>query len=139
MLSPAAAAAKWASRMQSSGEQMKAGVQSMTVSPTELAANAKDRWEAGVRRAAQEGTFEQGCRSVSLQSWQSDYINKGIPAAQNAARIAQPKVQAFLADFLPYAAQVSAEVAQMPKGTLADSIARSTAAITKLSQYRKRR
>lgn len=117
---------------------MKAGVDAVTVSPTEQAAAAKDQWIAGVQRAAAEGKFENGLRAVSLQDWKTAYKEKGIPAAANAARVAEPKMQRFLADFLPYAAQVSETVKAMPKGTLADSKARANAAIDMLAAYRKR-
>lgn len=137
-LNAAQVAAKWATRLQSSGEAMKAGVNAVTQSPTEAAANAKDRWIAGVQKAATEGTFESGLRAVSLSDWKQSYIDKGIPAVANAARVAQPKMEKFLRDFLPFADGVSQTVAAMPKGTLQDSINRATAAITMLASYKKR-
>lgn len=138
-LSPNVVAQKWANRMASAGESMKAGVQGVTTAPTEQAAQAKDRWMAGLQRAATEGKFEAGLRRVTLEDWKRSMIDKGVANMQNGARTAVPKVQAFLAEFLPFADNVSAEVAAMPKGTIEDSINRSAAAIRKLSQFKRTR
>ena len=132
-------AQKWADRLGRAADSVKNGVNSTTVSPTELAAQAKDRWIAGVQRAAEEGRFEEGLRSVSLSDWQKAMINKGIPNMQTGAREGVTKVEKFMRDFLPFAANVSETIKSMPKGTLQDSIARAETAIRMLAQYRKRR
>lgn len=136
---PNAVAKLWSERMQAAGQKMKDGVNAVTSSPMEAAAAAKDRWIAGVNKAAQEGTFEDGLRSVSLAEWKQAMTEKGVANMQTGARASVPKVERFLRDFLPYAESVSEEIKSMPKGTLADSIARSTAAITKLAAFRKGR
>lgn len=136
---PTTVAQKWASRMAGSGEAMKAGVAAVTTAPTELAAQAKDRYLAGVMRAAEEGKFEEGLRAVSLSDWQRAMTNKGVPNMQTGAREGVTKVEKFMRDFLPFAEQVSQEIAAMPKGSLEDSIARARAAITKMASYRRRR
>lgn len=138
-LSPAAVAQKWANRMASAGESMKNGVQSVTVAPTEQAAAAKDRWMAGLQRAASENKFEAGLRRVSLEDWKRSMIDKGVSNMQNGARTAVPKVTAFLGEFLPFADNVSKEIQAMPKGTIEDSINRSTAAIRKLAAFKRTR
>lgn len=138
-LNAAAIAAKWSNRMAGAGEAMKAGVAAVTVAPTQQAAAAKDRWIAGIQRSAAEGTYEQGLNAVTLQDWQRSMVDKGVTNMQTGARTAQPKVQKFLTDFLPFAASVSEEVAAMPKGTIEDSVNRAAAAIRKLASYRKPR
>lgn len=138
-LSPNVAAQKWANRMASAGEAMKNGVQNVQTAPTEQAAQAKDRWMAGLQRAATEGKFEAGLRRVSLEDWKRSMIDKGVANMQNGARTAIPKVQAFLTEFLPFAESVSQEVASMPKGTIEDSINRSAAAIRKLASFKRTR
>lgn len=138
MISAAAAAQKWANAMQNAGNAMTAGVQAVTQNPAAKAAAAKDLWIQGVQKAAANGSYEQGLAGVTLQSWQQAMIKKGVPNMQTGVQQATPKVQAFLQDFLPYAQTVSDTVAQMPKGTLANSIARATQAITMLANYKKR-
>lgn len=138
-LNAATIAAKWGNRMAGAGEAMKNGVANVTVAPTQLAAAAKDRWIAGIQQAASEGRFEAGLQAVTLQDWQRAMTEKGVSNMQTGARTAVPKVQKFLADYLPFAAQVSDEVAAMPKGTIEDSVNRAAAAIRKLASYRKPR
>lgn len=138
-LSAAAVAKQWADRMQAAGQKMTDGVNNVTTSPTELAAQAKDRWIQGVTKAAADGKFEDGLRSVTLSDWKEAMIKKGVPNMQTGARAGQAKMERFLRDFLPFAEGVSQEIASMPKGTLQDSIARATAAITKLASYRRSR
>lgn len=137
-LSAAAVAKKWADNMANAGAAMKAGVQAVTINPAAQAAAAKDLWLQGVQRAAAEGSFEAGLANTTLQSWQSSMINKGVPNMQTGVKEGLPKMQAFLQDFLPFAQQVSDNVKAMPKGTLANSIARAAAAITQLASYKKR-
>ena len=136
-LNASAVAAKWAARMAAAGDNMKNGVNAVTQNPAEAAAAAKDRWVAGIQKAAAAGKFEQGLANTTLQSWQKAMINKGIPNMQTGAREAQTKVQTFLSQLLPYTSDVSAKVKAMPKGTLSDSINRATAAITMMAQFRK--
>lgn len=139
MLSAQAVAAKWAARMAGAGENMKAGVQAVTDNPAQAAIAAKDRWVSGIQRAAQEGSYEDGLAGVTTESWKSDMINKGIPNMQNGARAAQPKVAKVFGPLLAHAAQVSAEVQAMPKGTLQDGLNRAVAAITGMSKFKKPR
>lgn len=137
-LNAATVAKKWADRTANSGEAMRAGVQAVTTAPTELAAQAKDKWQAGVQRAAMEGTFETGLRKVSLADWQKAMVDKGVANLGTGVRAAQGDVQSFMTEFLPYAQGVSDEIAAMPKNTLEDSKARAIAAIDKLSQFKRR-
>lgn len=134
-LSAAAVAKKWADRTANSGEAMRAGVAAVTTSPTAAAAAAKDKWAAGVARAASEGTFEKGLAKVSLQDWQKAMSDKGVANLGTGVRAAQGDMQNFLTDFLPYAQQVSDTVQAMPKNTLEDSKARALAAIDMLAGY----
>lgn len=138
-LNPAAVAKLWSERMQSAGPKMKDGINAVQTSPTELAAQAKDRWIAGVNKAAAEGKYEDGLREVTLSDWKAAMIDKGVANMQTGARAAVSKVERFMRDFLPYAESVSEEIKSMPKGTLADSIARSTAAITKMAAFKRSR
>lgn len=137
-LNAQAVAAKWQSRMSAAGENIKSSVQTMTQNPAELAAQAKDRWIAGVQKAASEGKFENGLANVSLQDWQRAMVNKGIPNMLTGAREAQTKVQRFMQELLPYAADVSAKIRSMPKGTDQDGEARALETIRMMRRFRKR-
>lgn len=128
----------WASRAQSAGDRMKAGIQAVTENPAEKAAAAAPQWLAGVQRAAADGSFQRGLQAVTLSDWKAAMTNKGVPNMQTGVREAVPKMTRFLTDFLPFAAQVSDQIAAMPKGSKEDSRARMNAAFDAMSSYRKR-
>lgn len=90
---------------------------------------------AKVTAAIQSGKYANRVQSVSLSDWKSAYINKGIPRVASGAQAAQPKMQAFLQDFLPVAAAVSAQVDAMPKATIEDSVNRAATAIRAFAAY----
>lgn len=102
MPSPQAAAQRWANNLGASGDKIKQAVMAVTVSPTSKAAAAVDRQVAGVQAAAASGKTQAALNRVTLQDWQSAMVNKGINRLTSGAQQAQPKVQAFLTQFLPY-------------------------------------
>lgn len=136
---PQMVAKKWAAGMQQATQSMTDGVNSVTVSPTEKAAAAVDKWEAGVRRARTEGTYESGLRSVSLAQWQDAMRTKGIPRITDGVRAAQPKMERFLGELLPYTDSVKEQIAQMPSTTPQDRIARMLRNVELMSQFRSSR
>lgn len=138
-LNAATIAAKWATRTSNAGDAMKAGVAAVTESPTAKAAAAKDKWLAGVQNAAANGKYEDGLNAVSLSDWQKAMNDKGIANMANGVRAAQVKMQAFLTDFLPFAAQVSDQIKAMPSGTVEDSRQRMLANFDAMRSYSKRR
>jgi len=138
MMSVQEFAAKWKKNLLAATETIKQGVQSVTVSPTEKAAKRKDAYVAGVQAAADSGKWEAGLRRVNLGQWQDAMIKKGVPNLNTGTQQAISKVEAFAAELLPYTARVKETIAQMPKGTDADSDARMLAAVQMMRQFRRR-
>lgn len=138
-LNAADVAELWAKQMAANVGKMKAGVMAVTESPMEKAAAAADRYADGVRRAVEEGRYQEGLRSVSLGDWQRLTAEKGSQRIAQGVKEAMPKMQAFLAQLLPYAAQVSKEVQGMAKGSLQDSAARMLKNMELMSQFRFRK
>lgn len=133
--------AKWRDRAQNASAAMKAGAAAVTVAPTEKAAAAKDRWAQGVQRAIADGSFEDGCRRVSLSEWQKKYTD-GIANYQNGVRNAEQAMMAHLQDAVPFWRQLRESADAMPKGSDADSDARMLANVRAIKQHyagRKRR
>jgi hypothetical protein len=65
--------------------------------------------------------------------------DKGVQRVASGAQTAQPKMAAFMTEFLPVAESVSQQTKAMPKMTLEDSIARSTVAIRAFAEFGKSR
>lgn len=122
-----AVAATWANRLSASEAEIRAGVSRVTQAPGERAAAQVDAYIAGVQRA--RAKWQRNVSAVSLSQWQSAMINKGIPRISSGAAAAQPKVAAFMQQFLPYVESGAATVRAMPKGTVEQGIARAAAMI----------
>lgn len=123
--SPQQAAANWARGMTGAGDKAKAGVMALQVSPTELAAQAVPRMVQGVMEAANSGKTAANLRAVSLQSWQKSYVEKGLPIMGSRASQAQPKVAAFMGQFLPFLQSNVDQLKSMPRGDLGQNIQRA--------------
>lgn len=136
---PAQVALKWQQRASAAGEAIKQGVNAVTVSPTEKAAQAKDKYLLGVQAAAASGAYENGLRKVTLDDWKRAMIDKGIANHQNGVRVGLPNMQRFLAEFLPHAERVSQEIAAMPNVTESDAEARMLANVRKMREFRSSR
>lgn len=119
-------ATNWANGMANSSEKLKAGINNVTVAPTEKAAMAVDRQVVGVQRAANSGKTATNLRKVSLQDWKDAALNKGVGRVAAGAQNAKPKMAAFMTKFLPYLQQGVDKLANMPRGDLEQNIARAT-------------
>jgi len=126
---PTQVAQKWATNLGNSATQIRNGVQSLTTSPTTLAANAVAFWQQQVNTPAAAQKYQRNLQAVSLGSWQQSMISKGIPRIGPGAQAAIPKFTAFLQKFLPFEQNIANQVRAMPKATLQDRINRAVAQI----------
>lgn len=129
MISPQAAADKWAANLSSATQAIKAGIQAVSVSPTSKAAARLDQYLAGVNAAVSSGRMAAKLNAVSLQSWQNAAIVKGVPRIAQGAAQSKDKFAAFMTKWLAHEAQLSSTLASMPRGTLDQNIARAVAVI----------
>lgn len=132
-LDPTAATAKWAQRMQASGQQITEGVNAVTVAPGVQAAKQSATWIAKLQASVPKWT--KNVAAVSLQSWQSSMIDKGIPAIAAGVQAKQGNYAAFAAKFYPYLAAGAATINNMPKMSLADGINKAVAQINYNAKY----
>jgi hypothetical protein len=123
-IDPTVWANKWKTNTAGAGQAYVAGVQAVTVSPTELAAQAVDRQVAGVMRAAQSGKTAARLRRVSRESWIQTTTTKGPGRLSDGARIGMPKVQAWAQVAAPVLQQVKEQVRATPKNNLEDGLNR---------------
>lgn len=136
-LSPQEGAQKWAQRLQASLQDIQRGVQRVSVSPTQLAAQKADKWIQELQRAAQEGRWQAALQQIDLETWRTLMIQKGIPRIADGARAALPKVEKIFGDLYNYISRVQAEVERMPDQTLEQRIQRAVEFIRRMAQYKK--
>ena len=110
---------KWKRNTSAAGPSYTAGVMAVTEAPGAKAAAAVDKYEAGVRKAIDEGTFAENSRKVSLQSWQQS-ASEGASRLASGVKKGEGKMQKFLGEFLPFAQQVSDQIQSMPSTTESD-------------------
>jgi len=132
---PQQIAAKWARNLGNSTQDIAAGIDAVTVSPTQQAAARQNEMLQKLTASVQNGKWAAGLSRVSLAEWKDAAKNKGVQRIAQGAQTAQPKMARFMTDWLPVADQISQTVKAMPKLTLQDSINRAAAAITAASQF----
>lgn len=132
-------AKKWADRMKAATTAMKEGVQAVTVSPTEKAAASVDKWAEGVRRAREEGTFEAGLRSVSLEQWRTAMLQKGVGRVSEGVTEALPRMERFMGELLAHTDMVSSQIQSMPDATPEDRKQRMLRNFELMSEFRSSR
>lgn len=127
---------KWTRNMTAAIPTIKAGVMAVTTSPMEKAAQAAQLYAQRVQDSVNNGTYQAGLRSVSLQEWQALTADKGTQRIAQGVQAAQSKVAAFQAQLQPYTDRVKQTVAQMPKGSPSDADARMLAAVNMMRQFK---
>lgn len=135
-VTPEQAANKWRDRLSGAGAEIQAGVMAVVESPGVAAARSADLWLAKV--TASKPKWVRRVSALTTQDWQQSMIQKGLGRIQTGAQAAQPKVQSFMEEFLPYVDQGVAKVKAMPKGTVEAGIARAGAMIRHNSQFVRR-
>lgn len=133
---PQTATDRWVNGMSNATTAMQRGVDSVTVSPGQKAAQAADKWLMKVTAARDK--FARRAGSVTLQDWQSAMKTYGINRVAQGAQSKKGKMLSFQADFLPYLSQGVAKIDAMPKNTLEDGIARAVAMIQHNAAYQRK-
>ena len=136
-VTPQEGAQKWASRLTAAVEDIRRGVQKVTEAPTAKAAEKKDKWIAELQRAAQEGRWEAGLRSVTLEEWKNAMLSKGLARIPDGARAAQPKYAQVAESLYRYIEEGQRRIQAMPDTTLEQRIQRMVEFIRYMAQYKK--
>lgn len=132
---PAQVAAKWSGNLANATQHITDGVNRVTQAPGQKAAAAADLWLQRIQASKDKWRARVG--SVSLSDWQAAMVNKGVPRIASGAQASQPKMQSFLADFLPFQERVTSSTHAMPKGTLEQGIARAANQIRGTAAYKR--
>lgn len=135
--SPNEAAAKWSRNLKAAKPSIIAGVNAVTSSPMEKAAQKADQYVAGVQAAAESGKWQAGLRSRSLGDWKTSMTGKGMQRLESGVQAAEPKVLAFQSEFLPFVAQVQQAVNAMPDNTESDRDQKMLENARRLRQFKR--
>ena len=133
---PRMSARKWNSRLKAATQEIREGVEAVTESPMEAAAQAVDKWVDRVTNSRDR--FVAGLNRVSLDQWKQATVDKGIPRIAAGADAAVGEVEQFQTELVAFQAGIDRELAGMPDVTLEDSIARATHQMRRMSEFHRR-
>lgn len=136
-VTPREFAEKWSKNLSASTEYIRAGVQKVTVAPSEKAIQSKEKFKRKLIEAIDKGVWEAGLRAYTLEQWKADMLNKAIPRIPEGADKAKSKVENFASKLLPYIDSGLEKIKTMPNVTLEDSIRRATEWIRYMAQFKK--
>lgn len=128
---------KHARRLKASIDDMRKGVERVTVSPTEKAAAKQDKMKANILASIDNGKWAAGLKRVTLDDWKTKMINKGVNRVSSGIDEAAPKVIEFASELLPYIDSAKAKIEKMPDVTLEDNISRMTSFIRDMSKFKR--
>jgi len=117
---------------------MRAGVDRITVSPTEQAAAKQEKMISRLTESVRNGKWARGLRAVTLTDWKTKMLDVGVGRVAGGLEAAAAKVQSFAAQFLPFVEGVQAKVRKMPDLTLQDNLNRMITNATDLSKFEKK-
>lgn len=117
MKNAADVAQKWNKNLTGSIDSIKAGVNGVTENPMEKAAANVDGMRAGINRALDSGKWQRSLRAKTTDDWRQAMLKKGVNRIADGARQAQPAMQKFMEQWLPYEQQLTDQLKSMPRGT----------------------
>lgn len=129
---------KWQRRLTGATEDMRNGINAVTVAPTMQAANKQQKMLANLTARVQDGTWASRLKAVSLDDWKSKMIDKGLGRVAAGAQSAAGKVQDFAAQLIPAITAAQGKISSMPDLTLEDSINRMTTFTREMAKFRKK-
>lgn len=135
MLTASEFAEKHARNLVNSQNDIVAGINKVTVSPTKLAAAKQEKMIQNLTASVRDGSWARGLNKVSLDDWKKKAIEVGVGRIPAGIAAAKDKVEKFASEFLPFVEKVAESVRAMPDMNLQDSIARMTKQVTETAKF----
>jgi uncharacterized protein YeaC (DUF1315 family) len=137
-LTPEQFAEKHNRRTKAALDDMRAGVEGVTVAPTEKAAAKQEKMRQRLLEALESGKWANGLKRVSLEEWKQKMIELGLNRVASGLDANKKKVEEFAAQLLPHIEAGQKLIEKMPDVTLEDSINRMTAFIRHMSKFQRK-
>ena len=128
---------KHARRLSASIEDVRKGIDRVTVNPCELAAAKQEKMKANLNAAIDDGRWAAGLSRVSLVEWKDKAKNVGANRISSGINAAKPKVIAFAEQLLPHIDAGTEKLKTMPDITLEDNIGRMTSFIRHMADFKR--
>jgi len=129
---------KHARRLKGSLQDMAAGVDRVTESPTAKAAKNIDKMRNNFLASIDSGKTKRRMESVTLEEWKRKMKDVGLPRVAQGIDAAKDKVISFAAELLPFEEALKTKVRAMPDASFEDSINRSIAWIRGMHAFQRK-
>lgn len=116
---------KWGKNLNAAGTYIQDGVNGVQTAPGVAAAAAQDRMLANLTAAITSGIWARQVSGVSLSSWKTAMINKGIPRISQGVTAAQSNKVAVITQLLAAVDSATAQANALPKGNIDQNIQRA--------------
>ena len=133
---PEQIAEKQVRRSQAATQDYKNGVNAVKESPTKAAALRVDAYLAGIQKAVADGSYVDGCNSVSLSDWQQKTAGKGAANYAPGVQAAQQTIADFHAQRAQAQSSIDAELSSMPRGDTETNIQRAVTQMRRMGEFK---
>jgi len=134
-VTPAQSALKWKQHLDNAGDQIKLGVERVTVAPGVLAAAQEEKFRVNILKSIDNHRWANEVKRVTLTEWQDKMINIGLPRIRAGTEAAVPEVEEFAAKLFPHIEAGQAALEKMPSVSLSDNIDRMVSFVTHMSHF----
>jgi len=115
---------KHARRLTAAVEDVRRGIDRVTVNPCELAAAKQEKMLANLTKAVTDGRWAAGLKRVTLDDWKTKTRDVGANRIAAGIAASADKVIAFAEELIPHINSGQAKLAGMADITLEDNIQR---------------
>lgn len=126
---------KWGDRLKSASTEIREGVEAVTESPMDKAADKADKWINRLQEAHASGKYAARLRAVPLSKWKENTLSVGLGRIPAGVDKAKSDMESFYAELLPYQERLKSTVDAMPDVTLEDSINRMVAFTRGMAEF----
>lgn len=130
---------KHARRLSAAIQDVKNGIDRVTVNPCEQAAAAKDKMLQNLTQAVNNGKWEAGLKRVSLDEWKTKARDVGANRITAGINAAKQKVIDFAEQLLPHIDAGKKALSAKPSITLEDNIDRMVTFIRHMANFKRTR
>ena len=130
---PTSAARNWSQGLTGAGQKITDGVNRVQTAPGQKAAQQVQKYINGVTNAVPK--WQRKVAAVSLESWRSSMINKGVPRVATGAQAAEGKFQQAITPLFSFMQSLWNQVESMDTSTPGARDAKMLAWVQGMRQY----
>lgn len=128
---------KHARRLSAATEDVRKGIDKVTVNPCEQAAAKSAKMLTNLTASVNDGRWAAGLKRVSLEQWKKQAKDVGVGRIASGINAAKDKVIAFAEQLLPHIDAQQAKIKSMPDLSLEDNINRMTTFIRGMADFKR--